>query len=93
MEATDGEEALEVLEQRGASIDLVLLDLTMPRRDGLSTLKEMRERGYEVPVLVASGYSRESVPDDVAIAGFVHKPFRMKLLRETLEAVFDGVQA
>lgn len=85
--ASDGDEALAILDRSAAEIDLVLLDLTMPRRDGLSTLKEIRERGMEVPVLVASGYSRESLPVDVSISGFVHKPFRMHALHEALEAI------
>ena len=88
VEAGDGDEALAVLEAT-PDIDLVLLDLTMPRRDGVSTLREMRERGCSVPVLVASGYSREALPEDLPTAGFVHKPFRRHFLLDTLEGVFS----
>jgi CheY-like chemotaxis protein len=87
IEAVDGNEALDVLERAGSGIDLVLLDLTMPRRDGLSTLREMRNRGYKVPVLVASGYSQESLPETISVAGFVPKPFRMQQLQEAMDAV------
>jgi two-component system response regulator AtoC len=52
--AEDGEEALEFLNADRA-ISLVLLDLLMPRRDGLETLREMRQAGRHQPVIMLSG--------------------------------------
>ncbi|MFB6355843.1 MAG: chemotaxis-specific protein-glutamate methyltransferase CheB [bacterium] len=51
--AKDGREALEVLDEN-ASIDVVTLDIEMPRLDGLETLRELQNRGIDVPVLVVS---------------------------------------
>jgi len=93
VQAGDGEEALEILSARHEDIDLILLDLTMPRRDGLSTLAEMRERGYRIPVLLASGYSAEAVPFDAAVAGFIQKPFRSAELRERVASVLSHGRA
>ena len=53
--AADGEEALAAMAER--SFDVVVLDLRMPRRDGLSTLTELRRRGDRTPVLVLSGHA------------------------------------
>jgi len=53
-EAADGVETLELLEQGGA--DLVILDLQMPRLDGLGVLERMRERGLTVPVIVLTAH-------------------------------------
>src|ERR1022692_2372380 len=52
--AEDGEEALACLDANRA-ISLVLLDLRMPRRDGLETLREMRNAGRHQPVIMLSG--------------------------------------
>lgn len=93
VEARDGEEALEVLQERRGDIDLVVLDLTMPRRDGISTLTEMRARGFDVPVLLASGYSGEAVPADAGVSGFIQKPFRSAELRKQVAAVLTEGRA
>jgi two-component system OmpR family response regulator len=58
----DGEMADTALE--GNRYDLVLLDLGLPRRDGLSVLRELRRRGQKMPVLVAT--ARDAVADRVA---------------------------
>jgi two-component system, cell cycle sensor histidine kinase and response regulator CckA len=89
IQAADGDEALAVLKERHDEIDLIVLDLTMPHRDGLSTLAAMKERGYRTPVLLASGYSNEAVPPDAAVAGFIQKPFRSADLRQHVAAVLS----
>ncbi|MCE9603104.1 MAG: response regulator [Gemmatimonadetes bacterium] len=87
-QACDGDEALEQLEVRaGAPIDLVLLDLTMPKRSGPATLTEMRARGIRVPVIIASGFSAEAVPEGSGIGGFLQKPFRAETLERAVASV------
>lgn len=51
--APDGEEALRVLDTD--SVDLVVTDLAMPRADGLTVLRRIRERNEELPVLLVAG--------------------------------------
>jgi two-component system cell cycle sensor histidine kinase/response regulator CckA len=85
--AVDGEQALAVLEAEGGRVDAVLLDLTMPRRGGVATLREMRARGHVMPVLVASGYSEQSAPPGLEVARFVQKPVRADVLRRELAEV------
>jgi len=53
-EAGNGLEALRIVRDRPP--DAILLDIRMPEMDGLETLKTLRERGYEMPVLVISGH-------------------------------------
>ena len=57
----DGEEAQ--LHLLGAEYDAVILDVMMPRKDGYTVVKEMRERGSDVPVLFLT--ARDSVADRV----------------------------
>ena len=70
--------------------DLVLLDLGLPRRDGLSVLRSLRARGHEVPVLIIT--ARDAVSDRVAglDAGaddYLVKPFDLDELAARVRAV------
>lgn len=57
----DGQTALDYI--RGFSYDLVLLDIMLPRLDGLSVLRQIRSEGVETPVLMLT--ARTTVPDKV----------------------------
>ena len=57
MSAYDGMQALDVLEQN--KIDLILLDVMMPRLNGLSTLMKLREK-HRIPVIILSAKTEES---------------------------------
>lgn len=61
-EGSDGDEALALLETTNA--DVMLLDLRMPGRDGIATLRAMVERGYHLPVLVLTTFN----DDDLVLA-------------------------
>ena len=56
-EASNGEEALEKL--NAMDFDVMVLDITMPRKTGLEVLKELKTLGKEIPVLILSTYSAE----------------------------------
>lgn len=58
-EAADGEEGLELI--FSADPDLVVLDLAMPRMDGLEVLAELRRRNRDRPVVVFSGFASDDV--------------------------------
>lgn len=72
----DGEEATEYI--LGAKYDVIILDITMPRKDGLTLLKEMRANGDLTPVLFLS--ARDSIDDrvkglDTGADDYLVKPF------------------
>src|SRR5512139_2151523 len=52
--ARDGEEALKVIKER--KIDLITLDLNMPKLSGIETLREIRKIDGKVPVIIVTGY-------------------------------------
>ena len=58
----DGQSALDYI--RAGAYDLVLLDIMLPRLDGLSVLRQMRSEGVQTPVLLLT--ARTTVPDKVA---------------------------
>ncbi len=89
--AGDGVEALEVYQQHRGRIDLVILDLTMPRLSGRDTLKRLVEMDPDVRVLFSSGYSPEqAAPGEFRqVRGFIGKPYRADELAATLRATLD----
>jgi DNA-binding NtrC family response regulator len=73
--AGNGKEALESLEKGG--VDLVILDLQMPRLDGMETLAEMRRRGWQMPVMFLTAHgSIEKAVEAIRLGAFdfVEKP-------------------
>jgi two-component system response regulator MprA len=87
--AGDGAEALERLEE-GNGIDAVVLDLSMPRLDGLEACRRLRQQGNSIPVLMLT--ARDEVSDRVAglDAGaddYVVKPFALDELLARLRAL------
>lgn len=59
-EAADGGEVLDFLSRSGGDVDLIIMDIRMPGRDGLETLSELRGRGFDMPVLLLTMYSDEA---------------------------------
>jgi two-component system response regulator AtoC len=84
--APTGEDALETLEQ--SRPDLVTLDLVLPGMDGLETLKRLKDRLPEVPVIMLSGHGQaRSIVEAMKLgaADFLRKPFEV----EELEVAFQ----
>ncbi|HVP39402.1 MAG TPA: PAS domain S-box protein [Candidatus Saccharimonadales bacterium] len=85
--AADGTEALSVFEREAGDIACVLLDLTMPRMDGLSAFRELKRRRPEVRVILSSGYTEQDAMQRFAgegLAGFIQKPYRLQDLRDRI---------
>ncbi|HVY87193.1 MAG TPA: response regulator [Caulobacterales bacterium] len=93
--ARGGEEALTVLDEAvksGGVIDLVLLDINMPRISGFDLLQRIRAddrlRDVAVVMCTTSGYDKDvERARDLGAAGFVTKPATLKNLRPVLESV------
>jgi len=87
--AEDGQEAVEIFQEHADEIDCVLLDLTMPKMDGISAMDAMREIRPDVKIIISSGHSKEEISrrfKDKELTGILQKPFELKYLRDELEA-------
>ncbi len=94
--ANDGVEGLEALERVDGRVDIVIVDLMMPRMQGLEFLKRARARWPEMRVIVVSGAaSADQIREARALGAFatLPKPFRVKELRDTALAAINGEAA
>ncbi|RMH76253.1 MAG: response regulator, partial [Calditrichaeota bacterium] len=93
--AADGEEALEVFAEHEEEIDLIILDMIMPKKGGEETLKELRERNTTVRVLIATGYVQK-IPQglsELGVEGILQKPFKVKELLHRIHEILSGYTA
>ncbi|MBN2656061.1 MAG: PAS domain-containing protein [Spirochaetales bacterium] len=91
--AEDGQEALEVFGDHSDSIDLVILDVIMPRMDGLNCLKGLRKIKPSIAVIVESGFSSEEKIGrmrEIGIQGFIRKPAGEKEICRVIEDVLGA---
>jgi two-component system cell cycle sensor histidine kinase/response regulator CckA len=83
IEASNGIEAMEALEQKNGAVDLVVSDVVMPEMDGPTLLREMRIRNPNLKIIFVSGYAEEafdkSLPENEQFA-FLAKPFALSAL-------------
>jgi two-component system cell cycle sensor histidine kinase/response regulator CckA len=90
LEARDGAAALELLDS-GHTVDLVLLDVVMPKLGGPQTLARLRERWPALKVILSSGYRDgagvDSVPKGMSV---LEKPYRSDDLLRRIQAELDA---
>ena len=90
--ARDGIEALETFAAMKDEVDLVILDLTMPRMNGRDALARLREISPEVKVLVTSGHQGDQEVRDVmalGARGFIAKPYRLDGMGQAIRAALE----
>ena len=87
---SDGESAIKVFREHAHEYQLVLLDLTMPQFNGIDTAHGLRAIRGDVPIVLMSGYSVDSMLDPLlndGLAGFLQKPFTLSDLQRTVNSV------
>jgi two-component system cell cycle sensor histidine kinase/response regulator CckA len=88
IEASNGVEAMEALEEKNGAVDLVVSDVVMPEMDGPTLLREMRARNPNLKIIFVSGYAEDafekSLPENEQFA-FLAKPFALSALVEKVK--------
>jgi len=87
IDATNGAAALRAVEEVGAHLTCILLDITMPEKSGLDVLRELRDNGFRVPVLLSSGYVLQPIEilAELGPARFLPKPYTLASLEDAIE--------
>lgn len=89
LEAEDGEKALEIYEENKNKIKLVLLDVMMPKLDGWSVLRKIRQDS-KVPVIMLTARGEEQdelFGFELGVDEYISKPFSPKILVARVEAI------
>ena len=90
--AYDGVEGIDIIEKKQDKYDIILLDLIMPKKDGIYVLEEMKKRNIDKKVIVQTSYNTQDVIEEVASYGvnyFILKPFELSDLHKRILNVFD----
>ncbi len=83
IEASNGIEALEALQEKDGAVDLVVSDVVMPEMDGPTLLRAMREHNPELKIIFVSGYAQDAFEkslDEDEKFEFLPKPFTLSQL-------------
>jgi osomolarity two-component system, sensor histidine kinase SLN1 len=96
--AEDGEEAFKIIQkslvqnegadEKSKPFSLVLMDIQMPKMDGIEATKKIRELGFSGPILALTAFDHESsraACEDAGMNGFIPKPIKRTALRKVLE--------
>lgn len=91
--AGGGEEAVDAFRKHQKSIDLVILDIVMPRMSGREVYDRLKEINPEIKVLIYSGYSIDGQAAKIlekGCDGFIQKPFDMEKLSKKIREILAG---
>ena len=89
IEAEDGEDAIEKFEKNQSKIDLILLDVMMPKLDGWSVLRQIRLKS-KVPIIMLTARGEEQdelFGFELGVDEYISKPFSPKILVARVEAL------
>ncbi len=89
MTAADGIEAVDLFRRHSAEVDIVLLDVSMPRQSGAETFDALRAISPTVKVLLSSGYHGDHLEPALRanVDGFLPKPYSLQQLIDALKTV------
>lgn len=73
--AWDGNEAVARFKENSGTLTAVLLDLTMPHKDGREALSLMKKIRSDVPIVLTSGYNERTIAESLDNVKFIKKPY------------------
>ena len=90
--AADGQEALDIYRDHRGEINVVLLDLGLPKISGWEVFNYLKQQNPDLCIVVASGYMEPDVKSrmhDAGVEHFIEKPYRLDQLVQTLHGVWS----
>jgi PAS domain S-box-containing protein len=93
--AEDGNAACRIYREHRGEIDMVLLDIIMPKMGGRETFRALRKMSPGLPVLLSSGFSVEGLAQEIleeGANGFIQKPYTLPELARTIRGILDPVR-
>lgn len=94
LDANDGVEGFKLIEKRGEDYDVIILDLIMPNKDGISVLETMKKKNLAKRVIVLTSYNNPEIIRRVSELGvnyYILKPFELSELEKRVIELSDGL--
>ena len=94
MEANDGVEGLKLIEKKQDLYDVIVLDLIMPNKDGISVLETMKKKNMDKKIIVLTSYNTPDVIRKVSELGvnyYILKPFELSELEKRITEISEGL--
>jgi two-component system cell cycle sensor histidine kinase/response regulator CckA len=91
--AADGEEGVSIYRRQARQIDMVILDMVMPRQGGRETFLELKKIDPKVRVLFSTGYSQNEKVNEImalGVRGFIQKPYQVRDLLAKVRDILDA---
>nr|WP_281722730.1 response regulator [Nitrosomonas nitrosa] len=85
--ATNGREALDILEQHAHQVDLILTDLAMPELSGLDLCREVRRQNQKAKIVIMTGYLSPETRAELQSMGVTHILKKPVEVQELLDAI------
>lgn len=95
MEAYDGVEGLRMIEKKQDEYDVIILDLIMPNKDGISILEYMKKKNINKKVIILTSYNTQEMirkVSEMGVSYFMLKPFELADLERRINEVSEGVK-
>lgn len=94
LEAHDGEEGIKIIKERKNDYDVIILDLIMPKKDGISVLEELKKEEIDKKIIVLTSYNAQDMIRRVSEYGInylILKPFELAdLEKRIIESVDES---
>jgi signal transduction histidine kinase/CheY-like chemotaxis protein len=93
IEARNGQEGLNLYQQKTAEIDLVLTDIGMPVMDGYALFSALKKISPKLPIIISSGFGDFEVTQRIVgekIAGLISKPYLFSQLQALIKSVVEA---
>ena len=91
MQAESGTEALKLIEKDRKKPHLAIVDMSMPKMNGVETIRRIRELDKKMKILLSSGHLEKDniIPDDINLDGILPKPYRLRELALKIRQVLS----
>ncbi len=89
--ATNGEESIDIVKEN-PDIDIILMDINMPKKDGLATTTAIKSTNPEIPIIIQTAYVLNHSQENCFAAGadfFIEKPIRLTVLFDAIQALLN----
>lgn len=93
--ALDGAKAVELYRQHKDEIDIVVMDLGLPKVTGWEVIRTMKEQNPGVKVIITTGYLQQELKSELLgseVKAYIHKPYTVDKVLEALESTFSSVE-